>query len=184
MSARLRGRRFTLGLAVGSVFLVAGACASPEGPVRTFPVASIGPGRTVTPAVNQTRAELIRALGERNLVLTDTQAAVRPAEAALLTVAPRAVYQVILPKDPSRGLIVVYEFSDGARAAEAAAEQQAYLASGPGRVQTPQGTVTIIRQVGPTVVLYTWLPAAAQDPSAAGIQGALETIGVGFPVPN
>jgi len=62
--------------------------------------------------------------------------------------------------------------------------QQAYLGTGPGRVQTPQGTVTLIRQVGSTVVLYDWLPAAAQDPSAAGIQTALEGLGVGFPVAN
>ncbi len=98
--------------------------------------------------------------------------------------APRAVYQVLLPKDPTKGFIVVYEFLDSSRAAQAAAEQQAYLATGPGRVQRPQGTVTVIRQVGPTVVLYDWLPAASQDPSAVGIQAALETLGTGFPVAN
>lgn len=179
-----RRNGLALALAVGSIVLVAGACGTTEVPGRTFPAASIGPDRTVTPAVNQTRAELVRALGVHNLVLSDSQAAIRPAEAALLTDAPRAVYQVILPKDPSRGFIVVYEFRDSARAAEAAAEEQAYLATGPGRVQTPQGTVTIIRQVGPTVVLYDWLPGASQDPSAVGIQDALETLGVGFPVPN
>ena len=42
--------------------------------------------------------------------------------------------------------------------------------AGPGRVQTPQGTVSVIRQVGSTVVMYQWLPGAAQDPSAPGIQ--------------
>ena len=72
---------------------------------------------TVSPAVNQTRIELVRALGAHNLVLTDSQAPVRPAEAPLLAAAPRAVYQVILPKDPSHGFIVVYEFPDPARAA-------------------------------------------------------------------
>jgi len=139
---------------------------------------------TVTPTVNQTRAELVRVLGERNLVLTDSQAPVRPSEAPLLAAAPRAVYQVLLPADPTKGYILVYELSDAARAAAAAAEQQAWLATGPGRVQTPQGTVTIIRQVGPTVAFYDWLPGAAQDPSAAGIQAALETLGVGYEVPS
>lgn len=179
-----RRKGLALGLAIGSIVLVAGGCGVPEVPGRTFPVASVGPDRTVTPAVNQTRAELVAALGGHNLVLSDSQAAVRPAEAPLLTGAPRAIYQVILPKDPSRGFIVVYEFRDSASAAEAAAEEQAYLATGPGRVQTPQGTVTIIRQVGASVVLYDWLPGAAQDPSAVGIQQALETLGVGFPVPS
>jgi hypothetical protein len=121
-------------------------------------------------------------LGEANLVLTDTQAPVRPAEAPLLTAAPRAVYQVTLPADPTRGFIVVYEFSDAARATDAAAEEQRYLASGPGKVQTPEGTVHVLRQVGATVVLYDWLPGAAEDPSAPDIQRALETLGVGFPI--
>ena len=87
-----------------------------------------------------------------------------------------------MPADPTRGYIVVYEFSDSSRAAQAAAEEQRYLASGPGRVQTPEGTVHVLRQVGPTVVLYDWLPGAARDPSAPGIQAALETLGVGFPI--
>jgi hypothetical protein len=94
------------------------------------------------------------------------------------------VYQVLLPKDPTKGFFVVYEFADQSRAAAAATEQQAYLGTGPGRVQHPQGTVTLIRQVGSTVILYEWLPAASQDPSAAGIQTALETLGTGYPVPN
>jgi hypothetical protein len=131
-----------------------------------------------------TRAQIVRALGVQSLTLQDTQSPVRPAESALLTSAPRAVYQVILPKDPDKGFIVVYEFPDTDRAARAAAEEQAYLATGPGRVQTPQGTVKVIRQLGTTVIVYTWLPGAAQDPGAPGIQTALETIGVGFAVPN
>jgi hypothetical protein len=161
--------------------LVAG-CATTGTPQATFPPASVGPSRTVSPAVNQTRAELVRVLGEVNLVLADTQAPVRPAEAPLLAAAPRAVYQVTLPADPTRGFILVYEFSDSGRAADAAAEEQRYLASGPGRVQTPEGTVHVLRQVGSTVVLYDWLPGAAEDPQAPDIQRALETLGVGFQI--
>ena len=44
------------------------------------------------------------------------------------------------------------------------------------------GTVHVIREVGTTVVIYDWLPEAANDKSAPGIQTALETLGVGFPV--
>ncbi len=171
-------------LALGWLVLVVAACGSSEGSVPPAPMATVQPAMTVTPTVNLTRAELARVLGERNLVLSDSQAPIRPAEAPLLGGAPRAVYQVQLPKDPTRGFILVYEFPDPSRAAEAAAEEQAYLATGPGRVQTPEGTVTIIRQVGSTVVLYGWLPGASLDPSAAGIQTALETLGVGFPVAN
>jgi hypothetical protein len=165
---------------LGALVAVTAACAATDDVGRSFPVASVGPGLTVSPAVGQTRVELVRVLGHYNLVLSDTQTPVRPAESPLLTAAPRSVYQVLLPKDPDRGFIVVYEFADPTRAAEAAAEQQAYLATGPARVQTPSGTVTVIRQVGSTVVLYQWLPDAAQDPSAAGIQAALETLGIGY----
>jgi hypothetical protein len=168
-------------LVLGATVVLA-ACGSTEVPNFSAPAASVGPGRTVSPAVSQTRIELVRALGEHNLVLTDSQAPVRPAEAALLAAAPRAVYQVILPKDPTHGFIVVYEFPDPARATAAAAQEQAYLATGPARVQTPLGTVSIIRQVGSTVVFYEWLPEGSTDDSAPGIQAALETLGVGFPV--
>jgi hypothetical protein len=178
---RQLGHSAALALGLAATALLVG-CAPAQTPVTTFPPASIGPSRTVSPAVNQTRAELVRVLGEANLILSDTQSAVRPAEAPLLAEAPRAVYQVTLPADPTRGYIVVYEFSDAARAAEAAAEQQRYLASGPGRVQTPEGTVYVLRQVGSTVVLYDWLPGAAEDPRAPEIQRMLETLGVGFPV--
>jgi hypothetical protein len=180
-----RLRRFLL---VGLSTIVAGfavaACGSVEDPGRTFPVASVGPAMTVSPTVNQTRAELVRVLDPQRLQLIDTQVPVRKAESPSLVVAPRAVFQVILPKDPTRGYIVVYEFIDPAHAAAAAAEQAAYLGTGPGRVQTPQGTVTIIRQVGSTVVWYDWLPGASQDPSAVGIATALGSLGIGVPVPN
>jgi hypothetical protein len=171
-----------LALGVATSILIAGCATADTPPAATFPPSTVGPSRTVSPAVNQTRAELVRVLGEANLILADTQAPVRPAEAPLLSGAPRAVYQVQLPADPTRGFIVVYEFSDAGRAADAAAEEQRYLASGPGRVQTPEGTVHVLRQVGSTVVLYDWLPGAAEDPRAPDIQRALETLGVGFPI--
>ena len=164
--------------------VVVGGCAAsgPPPSVATVPEASSGPETAVSPAVALTRGELVRALGTKNLVLSDSQAPVRPPEAPLLAAAPRAVYQVLLPKDPSKGFIVVYEFPDADHAAAAATQEQAYLATGPGRVQRPQGTVSIIRTVGPTVIFYDWLPGAAQDPSAPGIQQALETVGTAYPV--
>lgn len=162
--------------------LAAAGCAPSGVPVPSVPAANVAPAITVSPAVGQTRAELVRALGTANLVLADTQAPVRPAEAPLLAAAPRAVFQVTLPADPTRGYIVVYEFADVTRAAGAAAEEQLYLESGPGRVQTPEGTIHVLRQVGSTVVLYEWLPGAAQDPKAPEIQRVLETVGVGYPI--
>ncbi|HEY6013670.1 MAG TPA: hypothetical protein VIU37_06675 [Candidatus Limnocylindrales bacterium] len=169
-------------LAALLVALLTAGCATTEVPAQTFPAASIGPSTTVSPAVNQTRAALVAALATHQLVLTDTQAPVRPVESPLLATAPRAVYQVVLPKDPTRGFIVVYEFPDASAAVLAAAEEQHYLETGPGRIQSPEGSVQVLRQVGATLVFYDWLPGAAQDPAAPEIQQALETVGVGFPV--
>lgn len=169
-------------LALAAVLTAIAGCAVAESSVSNVPPPTVGPAMTVSPAVNQTRAELVRVLAANDLVLSDTQTPVRPAESPLLVEAPRAVFQVTLPADPTRGYIIVYEFSDSNRAAQAAAEEQRYLSSGPGRVQTPEGTVHVLRQVGPTVVLYDWLPGAARDPSAPKVQAALETLGVGFPI--
>jgi hypothetical protein len=173
-----------LAAACVALAVAAAGCATSDLASAVPPPASVGPAMTVSPVVGLTRGELAAALGARNLVLTDTQAAVRPAEAALLGAAPRAVYQALLPKDPTRGFIVVYELADPAHATAAASEQQAYLGTGPGRIQRPQGTVTMIRQVGSTVIVYEWLPAASKDPSAPGIQAALETLGTGYLVPS
>ena len=174
-------------VAIGFILTAAlglAGCAPGGEALPSTPVESIGPAMTVSPAVNQTRAELVRVLGTANLVLTDTQQPVRPAESVLLGTAPRAVFQVTLPQDPTRGYIVVYEFSDPNLSAQAAAEEQRYLATGPGRVQTPEGTVHVLRQVGSTVVLYDWLPGAAKDPEAPDIQRTLETLGTGYPIDN
>ena len=126
----------------------------------------------------------MRALGERNLVLQDSAAPFRPPEDATFTTTPRAVYQVILPDALSEGFIVVYEFPDPTTAADAAADQAAYLATGPARVQAPFGTRHVMRLVGSTVVLYSWVPEGATDDRQPKIQEALETLGVGVPIPS
>lgn len=177
------GRRIALALA--AALLLAG-CAGSTGDVApsAAPLQTEGPTRTVGPAVAQTRTELVQALGTKNLVLQDSQAEFRPPEDATFTTTPRALYQVILPKAPQEGFIVVYEFADPTAAAEAAAEQAAYLATGPAKVQSPFGARHIIRLVGPTVLLYTWVPAGVEDPLQPDIQTALETLGTGVQVPS
>jgi hypothetical protein len=167
--------------------LAAGACAAPAPPVPGEPAPagpSLGPTRTAGVAAAQTRGELERVLGGRSLILRDTQAPFRPPEDQRFTVAPRALYQVILPQAPTEGFIVVYEFADPAAAAAAAADQAAYLATGPAKVQSAFGARHIIRLVGPTVVLYSWVPGGVEDPLQPDIQAALETLGTGVAVPS
>jgi hypothetical protein len=126
----------------------------------------------------------VRVLGSRNLVLQDSSAAFRPPEDPRFTSTPRALYQVILPDAPSEGFIVVYEFGDPSAATEAATAQAAYLATGPAKVQSAFGARHILRLVGSTVVLYSWVPDGAEDPRQPDIQAALETLGTGVPVPS
>ncbi len=168
--------------ALAGALVVAGCAAGAPPPAATFPATTTAPDRPTTDAILQTRAAISAALGERRMTLLDTQTPFRPAEAPLLASAPRAVYQAFMPQDQDRGLIAVYEFPDTQRAAAAAAEQQQWLATGPGRVQSPEGTVHVIRGLGTTVIVYDWLPGAATDPTAPDIQAALETIGIPYPV--
>lgn len=171
-----------------AVFLVAATtlvgCAPSGSVVVPTPAPTVGPARTVGPAVVQTRADLVRALGGRNLVLRDSQSPFRPPEDGRFTTTPRALYQVILPQAPQEGFIVVYEFADPTAAAEAAAAQAAYLATGPAKVQSAFGARHILRLVGSTVVMYSWVPAGAEDPLQPDIQVALETLGTAVPVPS
>ena len=184
MASGLIGRRASRGVLTLLLVGALTACSPGGGAgLATFPVGSLGPTRTAGPAADQTRLELVRALGERNLVLQDSQAPFRPPEDATFTTTPRALYQVILPDAPSEGFIVVYEFADATTAAEAAADQAAYLASGPGRVQSAFGVRHVIRLVGSTVVLYSWVPEGAADERQPAIQPALETLGTGVPIP-
>jgi hypothetical protein len=146
---------------------------------------SVGAVATLSPAVALTRAELVRALGERSLVLADTRRPFRPPEAAELATVPRTVFEVTLPEAPDDGFLVVYEFADPATAAEGGAVQAAWLASGPGRIQAgPSGTIHVLRLVGPTLVYWTWNPEGAADPRTPDIQAALERLGIGVPVPG
>ena len=168
------------------VALVAAACApaTTGGPTITYPPASAAPSTADTPAIDLAVAQLVRALGDQGLTMQDPQRPFRPAEGPALAAAPRAVFQVVLPDDPTHGYIVIYDLPDAQRAAAAGADQAAYLATGPGRVQTPIGTRHVIRQLGSTVILYSWNPDSTSDERTARIQDALETVGSAIPVPG
>lgn len=175
-------RRALLGSALVAVASLVVACTGVGGPV-TVP-ASIGPDREVTSVVAGTRAEIARVLGERSIILDDLDTPFRPAEGPLLSFAPRVAYQAELPADPGAGIIVVYELTDPGEAGEAAADQAAYLGSGPGRVQYPDPARHVIRVVGSTVIFYTWIPESAEDPSTPDVAAALATLGTGVEVPR
>jgi len=160
------------------------ACGSSNATPVTFPPQSFGPTGVSTGAASATRAAVLQALGTKHLQLRDAQIAYRPPESPRLTQAARLVVQAILPEDPSHGFISIYEFPDAAAAAEAGREQAAYISSGPGRVQFTADTQFVLRQLGQTLVFFTWSHGSASDADFADIQSALETVGTGVPIPS
>ncbi|HEU5203535.1 MAG TPA: hypothetical protein VFU17_04505 [Candidatus Limnocylindrales bacterium] len=165
-----------------SLLVVVTACADLDAtPIAGQPAAPIG-SPAAGPAATAARAAVFEALGRANLIVADTVTPFRPPEAGPLAAAPRNVYQVTLPRDPGEGFIVVYELPSEGDARAAAEAQREYLASGPGRVQSPPGTDHVIQQLGSALIVYDWLPADAQDPNAPRVAEALRTIGTPFAV--
>jgi hypothetical protein len=174
-------RAIALAALVAAVLALAACGSSAPGSFTSAPVTGAVP--TVA-AGSDIRAQLVAALSARNLLLVDAKVPFRPAEPPDLATVPRTVYQVQLRNNPGNGFIVAYQLANPQLAASAGTALAAYLSSGPGRVQSPLGTVHVIRQVGATLLYYRWLPGAAIDPLTPGIQAALETLGTGIPVSN
>jgi hypothetical protein len=174
-----------LGLLIaGALFGLAGCGVGANSTPASLPVASVGPSATVGPAVAQTRGAIVSALSNVAVQFGDATRPYRPAESARLRNAPRAVYQVVLPDRPDAGFIVVYEFADAAAAVDAGNEEAGYLGTGPGRVQFPLDEQHVLRQLGPTLIVYSWSPSASSGSTAADVGAALNTIGIGFSVPR
>jgi hypothetical protein len=172
------------GLLVAVTPALAGCGLGANGSPAPLPTASVGPSVTAGPAVAQTRGVIASALAGVSVQFGDAKTPYRPAESPRLRDAPRALYQVVLPDQPDAGYIVVYDFPDAAAAVDAGNEEAGYLGTGNGRVQFPFGTQHVLREVGPTLILYSWVPAASSDPTAGNVAGALSTLGIGFTVPS
>jgi hypothetical protein len=187
VAAGLTRRAITVGwLTLAALAMLTAGCgigaSGATGP--SLPVESVGPSIGTTAAVAEARAAIVAALAGKSLQLDDPKVPFRPPESLAFAAAPRGVYQVLLPNDPNHGFISVYEFPDASSAAAAGQDQAAYVGSGPGRVLFPIDTRFVIRQLGTTIVFYTWSPGSSSDPRAADIQPALETLGTGIVVPR
>ena len=173
-----------LAFGVAAASLAGCGIAAPNAPVVTPARETPSPLPTVSVAVAQTRAQIAGALGAARYQLTDPTQPFRPPESPMLAAAARSVYQVALPADPTHGYIVVYEFSDGALANEAGHEMAAYLGTGPGRIQFPSDSQHLLRQVGTTLIFYSWSSANSPGPDAAAIGQVLATVGQGIAIPR
>jgi hypothetical protein len=157
-----------------------GANSSPA----SFPVSSIGPSAGVTGATAQTRGVIASALSSVAAQFGDATRPYRPPESSRLRDAPRAVYQVVLPDQPDVGFVLVYELTDAAAAVDAGNEEAGFLGTGPARVNFPRDAQHVLRQVGPTLILFSWSPSDPDAAAEASVASALGTIGIGFTVPN
>ena len=178
-TARLTGAHALLGV-VALAFAACGAGASsrtpPPSPTLAVP--------SISPVIADTRRVVAQALAADQFELDDAQQPYRPPESTSVAAAPRGIFQVVMPSDPTHGYIVVYEFRDEAAAAAAGRDLATYLGSGPGRVQFPSDVQHLIRQLGTTLIVYSWSPSAATDPRAGRIFGDLSTIGTPIDVPR
>jgi hypothetical protein len=175
----------SIGLTFAIAAIAAGCGIAASTAVASFSAAPVGPDATVSPAVAQTRTAIASALAPFGLQLQDAKQPFRPAESPRLVDAPRAVYQVVLPQDPEGGYIAVYEFRDAGEAVNAGNEYAGYVGSGgPGKVQFANDVQHTIRQLGTTLILYSFSPANSPDPGSAQIAEALKRLGIGFAPPR
>ena len=182
----LQAHRALAGILVVTIGLAGcgfGANVSPA----SLPVPSVGPAVQVSGAVAQTRGLIATALASVSSVaiqFADASRAYRPPESSRLRDAPRAVYQVTVPDRPDSGYIVVYEFADAAAAVDAGNEEAGYLGTGPARVNFPRDAQHVLRQVGPTLIVYSWSPSDTTDRTLEVTAAVLTTLGIGFSVPT
>ena len=182
----MSGRRLRIGVAllVAGLGLTGCGVAAPQGSIALPPRVTPSPEPTVTNAVAQTRLQVAGALAAAGFQLSVPTIPFRPPESTRLASAARAVFQVVLPNDPTHGYIVIYEFPDAATASIAGREMATYLGAGPGKVQFTPDTSHVLRQVGTTLIFYSWSPANSPGPDTATIGLALTSIGQGFAIPR
>lgn len=171
-------------LAAAMIALAACGIAAPQGSVPLPPRTTAAAEPTVTAAVAQTRLQVAGALVTAGYQLTEPTVPFRPPESPRLASAPRAVFQAVLPNDPVHGFMVIYEFTDTATAAIAVREMAGYLGTGPGRIQFPNDANHVLRQVGTTLIFYSWSQANSPGPEGAAVGVALTSVGQGFDIPR
>jgi len=174
------------GVVVAGLLAVAAVAAGPAiAPgVPTYPPVGVTPG-PAGGAAAATRSSIAAALAAENIQVEDVTSPYRPAEGARFAAAPRLVVRAVMPADPDRGRVVIYQFLGTGEATAAAQEQAAYVSSAVGQVQFALDARFALRVVGSTVVFYAWSPGSSADPErAAAVATALETLGFGVSAPR
>lgn len=180
----LAGARWVLVL--GALPILAGCGIGAGASPASFAAPSVGPSAAVGGATAQTRGAIAAVLASvpSGVQFGDATRPYRPPESGRLRDAARAVFQVVLPDEPDGGYVVVYEFADSTAAVDAGNEEAGYLGTGPARVNFPRDAQHVLRQLGPTLILFTWSPSDPDATAEGQIAAALGGLGVGFSVPN
>ena len=168
-------------LAVAAILLAGCGIAATRVSLPPGPTAAVA---SFPPVLLDTRRLVVDALGRDGLTLQDATQPFRPPESPSMVDAPRGVFPVVLPDDPTHGYLVIYAFRDAPTAVAAAQDQATYIGSGPGRIQFPPDAQSVIRQVDTTVIVYSWSPANSTDTRAGSIPTDLSTVGIGVPIPR
>jgi hypothetical protein len=161
-------------LAVGALLVLLAVLGVGVGVGGPAPAATIAPAG---PAAEHTRDLVRQTLEDAGFQVQDPQTPYRPGESASLVDVPRLLLQAVLPSDPGRGYIVIYELGSDADASQVGSDFRAYLASGTGAIGYPRDAQFVLQRVGPTLVFYTWSPSVSPDPETARLAATLETIG-------
>ena len=143
-------------------------------------VGPAGPAPTIAPAgeaAQYTHDLVTQTLSDAGFQVIDPQTPYRPGESPALINVPRRVAQAILPSDPDKGYVVIYELPSNGEADRLGKDLAAYLASGTGAIQYPRDAQFVIRRVGQTLVFFSWSPLVSPDPEMARLASTLATIG-------
>ena len=141
---------------------------------------SAGPAPTIAPtgqAAQHTHDLVAKALGDASFQVVDPQTPYRPGESPGLINVPRRVVQAVLPSDPDKGYVVIYELPTAGDADRVGKDFAAYLGSGTGAVQYPRDAQFVLRRVGQTLVFFSWSPLVSPDPEMARLAATIDTIG-------
>jgi hypothetical protein len=143
-------------------------------------VGPAGPAPTIAPAgqaAQYTHDLVTQTLSGAGFQVTDPQTPYRPGESPALINVPRRVTQAILPSDPDKGYVVIYELPSNGEAERLGKDFAAYLATGPGAIQYPRDEQFVLRRVGPTLVFFSYSPLVSPDPEMARLASTVATIG-------
>jgi hypothetical protein len=143
-------------------------------------VGGTGPAATIAPtgeAAQYTHDLVTKTLTDAGFQVTDPLTPFRPGESPALIGVPRRSIQAVLPSDPDKGFVVIYELPTNGEADRLGKDFAAYLGSGTGAVQYPRDAQFVLRRVGPTLVFFSWSPLVSPDPEMARLATTMATIG-------